>query len=233
MAAGRNLEQKYVFVEGHKLLLQEWLERTMTKDPLYHEGTVASIYFDTPRFDLYGEKRNSDYVKSKLRLRWYVDEQEGDPEREIPCFLEIKRKVGTVRRKERLKLPIPARCLRERMFLDPTILGLSERACELGYSNTVALMPVAVIRYDRLRYVAPASGSRIALDTSIRCVRMNPRLLCGSPPVHLSVGVLEVKGHLDTLPESLRPIARLLHKDSFSKYAACLERLVDPYGAVA
>ena len=237
MEAARR-EQKFVFVERHKPLLQEWLGASVSADPAYPGGMVTSLYFDTPGFDLYREKRNGDYLKSKLRLRWYVDERKGDADGEIPCFLEIKRKVGSVRRKARLELSVPARCLRDRMFLDGTIERLSERAYELGGAHAVgsslsSLMPVAVIRYDRLRFVEHASASRIALDTNIRCERMNPMLLCGQPPVHLSAGVLEVKGPGDTLPQSLRPVGRLLRKDSFSKYAACLARLVDPYGAVA
>lgn len=229
----RNLEQKYVFLERHKHLLKEWLAYVYAPDPKFHTGTISSIYFDTADFRLYGEKANSDYIKSKLRLRWYENIEEGDPERLVASYLEVKRKYGSTRKKDRLRVLVRAGTLRDRMFEDHAILELAERACELGYSNTIGLLPAALIQYDRFRYVAPDTGARVSLDTAIRCLRMNPILLCGTPPVHLSMGVLEVKGALDTLPESLFPVRHLLRKEAFSKYSTCLDRLVSPMGAVA
>jgi hypothetical protein len=71
-------------------------------------------------------------------------------------------------------------------------------------------------------------GSRIALDTDIRCNRVNAVYFPFLPPVNLGMGVLEIKGNQTELPGSLDPIQTHLTKSAFSKYAQCLEHLANP-----
>lgn len=66
------------------------------------------------------------------------------------------------------------------------------------------------------------------MDSNIRCEWFNQALAPLQPPAMLDSGVLEVKGRMRHLPRSLEPIAFLLQKYSFSKYAQCLEKLTYP-----
>lgn len=225
-----NIEQKYVFIELERDMIVHWIEHACIPDPVYHAGVVSSIYYDTPRFDHYFEKRNSDYIKSKVRLRWYQNiEKNGEPF-DVPCFVEMKRKTGVGRHKERKKILISSVRLCDDPFSDEELLRIPAVAYELDYIPPGLLIPMLLIQYDRRRYVDPHSGSRLAVDTNIRCVRANPAYISGLPPVHLALGVLEIKGEGRELPDSLNPISARLTREAFSKYARCFEHLMQPFG---
>ena len=53
---------------------------------------------------LYAEKRNGDYFKRKVRLRWYDDPRAVKGDTPMAAFFEIKRKYGALRRKERIEI---------------------------------------------------------------------------------------------------------------------------------
>jgi hypothetical protein len=65
------VEEKYVGGESLKARAQAWLEHACLPDPLFPEGTVTSIYYDTAALTSYDEKRQGDFLKTKCRLRWY------------------------------------------------------------------------------------------------------------------------------------------------------------------
>ncbi len=225
-----NIEQKFVFVNPQKDMILEWVEHACARDANYHIGTISSIYYDTPGLDHYFEKRHSDYVKSKIRLRWY-DDVEGDGDSfDVPCFVEMKRKHGVSRQKERNQMLIASHRLRDNPFDDEEILEIPNQVFELDYVPPGLLVPMLLIQYDRYRYVDPESGSRIAVDSNIRCTRVNPAYVAGVPPVHLDLGVLEVKGPDRGLPLVLMPMAPYLTLEAFSKYAQCYEHLMQPLG---
>ena len=75
------------------------LERVCATDGQYSANIISSIYFDTVNHDFAMEKAASDYLKTKIRVRWYAD-SEGSGEIG-KCFLEVKRKIGSTRLKQR------------------------------------------------------------------------------------------------------------------------------------
>jgi len=226
-ARGR-LEEKYVFVDGARDVILAWLEHACIPGPSYGVETVHTVYFDTPDLTLYGEKRNGDYLKSKVRLRWYAEEPAGRPAPVARWFLEVKLKEGAVCRKRRIDLGPPAGGLRRRPLLDEAISALPARLAELGYTPRGILSPVILIRYRRHRFLDPLSGSRLAVDTGIRAADVNRDLMAAAVPVHLETGVLEIKGmHGGALP-CLEPIRSHLRKSAFSKYAECIARATHP-----
>ena len=81
-------------------------------------GCVWTIYYDTPGLESLGEKINSDYLKRKLRLRWYSD-LEGRPTG--PTFIEAKMRHGNRRTKVRVRLPHPADELARWDLQDPRL----------------------------------------------------------------------------------------------------------------
>lgn len=225
-----NIEQKFVFVNPQKDMILEWVEHACARDGKYYIGVVSSLYFDTPGLEHYLEKRNSDYVKSKIRLRWYEDVERAGEAFDVTCFVEMKRKHGVSRQKERSEILIDSHRLRDNPFDDEKILEIPNRVFDLDYIPPGILVPMLLIQYDRHRYVDPESGSRIAVDTNIRCTRTNAAYVPGVPPVHLEAGVLEVKGPDTGLPRVLKPMAARLTIEAFSKYARCWESLMQPLG---
>ena len=223
-----SFEQKYVFIGQQKEMLLDWLEHCYIRDPVFDFGTISSIYYDTPALSSYYEKRNSDYLKSKVRLRWYEDLQALDGDVDVTCYLEVKRKYGTVRQKDRMEVVISSKKLIDDPFTDQEISSLPSRTYELSCFPPGILVPILLIQYNRYRFMDSQSRSRIALDTDIRCNRVNAVYFPFLPPVNLGMGVLEIKGNQTELPGSLNPIQSHLSKSAFSKYAQCLEHLGYP-----
>jgi hypothetical protein len=214
------IEQKYVFDTANKDLLLEWLDFHLVRDPAFYFGPVVSLYYDTPSLSFYGQVCDGDFIKTKIRLRWY--QTHFPPEQQsVTCYLEIKRKFGARRHKQRHQLALETRFLSGDLFSQPAILEAPNGMPEARATGRGLLVPVLIVHYERFRFIDPHSGSRIALDTGIVCSRSNSAYLAGVAPVVLGSDVLEVKGVLDALPGCLLPVSRHLRKQSFSKYATC------------
>ena len=224
----RNIEQKYNFVGQQKTMILDWLEHCYTWDPVFEFGTISTLYYDTPTMSLYNEKRNSDYLKSKVRLRWYENLLESNRSSEVKCYLEVKQKIGSVRQKLRSEHVIASGKLINGLFSDEEILNLPSKAYELNYFPRGLLVPMILIQYNRYRFIDTHTNSRIALDTDIHSECVNVEYFPVSPPVHLDMGVLEIKGKQRNLLNTLIPMSCYLTKAAFSKYAQCLEHLMQP-----
>lgn len=221
------IEQKYVFDTANKDLLLEWLEFHLVRDPAFYFGPVVSLYYDTRSLSFYGQVCDGDFIKTKVRLRWY--QTHFPPEQQsVTCYLEVKRKFGVRRQKQRQQLALETRFLSGDLFSHPVILEAPNGMPEARALGRGILVPVLIVQYERFRFIDPGSGSRIALDTGIACSQTNSAYLTGAPPVTLGCDVLEVKGVLYALPDCLRPISRHLRKQSFSKYATCCASLIEP-----
>lgn len=223
-----DIEQKYIFIAQQHDGMLSWLNHCLIPDTSFPVGRVSSIYYDTPNLDLYDEKRNSDYVKSKVRLRWYSDLAKGIINDDITCYLEVKEKWGVFRKKNRIEIPLSSWMLKGDVFTEEKIETIPSRVHELSSIPSGFLVPTILIQYMRYRFLDPQTGSRVALDTDIECTHVNSRYVEGFPPVHLDQGVLEVKGSRRDLPNSLNGIRSYLSREAFSKYARCLEHLMLP-----
>ena len=71
LAAEREL--KFTLPAARAHLARRWLERCCRRDPEFPAAVVWTIYYDTPALLSLGEKINSDYLKRKIRVRWYSD----------------------------------------------------------------------------------------------------------------------------------------------------------------
>lgn len=207
-------EIKWALSSGRAAAVAAFLAAHCRTDREYPGGTVSTIYYDTPELCLLGEKINSDFLKTKVRLRWYGDLIAG------PLFLEVKRKVGQRRFKERLAVAAAARLvshrLESRAFSQP-LEALRERT-----KLPPLLRPVLELCYRRRRFVDPVSGVRIALDTNIRVVRVNSEILSRFDPAPLRRAVLEVKGANRDVPDFFGPLLALgCRRAAFSKYLRC------------
>ena len=223
----REIEQKFAFRNAEAAVLLQCLRGLLPEDSKYPVGTISSLYFDSPNLDLYDEKVNSDYIKTKVRLRWYDDCAQNDPEYPIPCFLEVKRKIGSLRQKARQKIDVVARDLCN-PFENQESLELGDMVLGMGFLPSFLLRPMVIIAYRRHRFVDYQSSSRISLDTEIRCPMVNPHTIPCPGSFKLAEAVLEVKGEIEHLPRSLYPLSSFLFKNAFSKYARCVERALHP-----
>jgi hypothetical protein len=200
-----------------------WISQTLMPHPKHSSSTICSIYFDTPSLHSLKEKRESDFVKTKYRLRWYLDST-GNPAAGSPAFLEIKQKHGSGRRKWRRALSEPVTDILQRPLEDTWFTGLFSRNLPEGAPGVPAtLRPVLELRYQRARYTHPVFTDSFCLDQHIRCQRLRHGLGATDPQPALNYAVFEQKGASpDALPV-LRALPRFsAQRASLSKYAAIL-----------
>lgn len=230
MVAFHNVEAKYPYPIARRNHLYHAIAAVCLRDGRFAEDDVNSVYFDTPSWELLSQKESSDYLKTKVRVRWYGRSVHANPEGEVPAFVERKSKTGTLRNKPRIKIKLPAGLLREgeedlegvaRLVTGP----LGEIASDLG-----PLFPMVVIRYRRARFVEPLTSARLSLDSRIRFTGLNTRFVPPAAPRTLVNGVLEVKNADGRLPLPLLAARYFLFaRDSFSKYEECWRARENPH----
>ena len=227
-AAEAEREIKFTLSAGRAHVARDWLERLCRRDPRYPAAIVWTMYYDTPAMISLGEKVNSDYLKRKIRVRWYADL---DGRLLEPVFVEAKLRVGALRTKVRERVPVPATEIAQWDLQDPRLSRLPRMLQAGGMLGIEPWQPVMLIRYRRDRFVEPRSRARVSLDTDIAAAAVHPRLAHPADTTPLGSAVLEVKGQEDTLPLTLHPLLSLgIRKGAFSKlfavYAHAAHQLV-------
>ena len=209
-------ELKFTLPASRVHLARRRLETFGRRDPQYPSALVWTIYYDTPALVSLGEKINSDYLKRKIRVRWYSDL---DGRVSGPAFVEAKFRVGTRRAKVRAVLPYPAEEIARWNVDDARLQSFPLLLREHGVLGQDSWLPMMLIRYRRDRFIEPLTGSRVSLDTEIAASAVNRRFLAAPDRSPLATAVLEVKGVADELPAALRPLLSLgMRKTSFSKF---------------
>ncbi len=217
-------ETKYVLHNNKADILRRWLAKKCQPDPDYHEGKISSIYFDTKDFRMLNEKLSSDYLKTKVRLRWYSSIDSGEP---FPAtFLEIKNKIGSARVKIRDRLDIDSEWVLSHALHNPEYLVINKKIVAQGVIFKQTLYPVFQINYCRSRFVEPLTGARLAVDGNIHVTRINRQMVNRENFVPLPDAVFELKSQSCILPDWLHQVNALgCRKGSFSKYSACYAQL--------
>jgi hypothetical protein len=220
-------ELKFLLPEGRAAAALALLRALCRPDRRHASNVVSTIYYDTPGLQLLDEKIHSDYLKAKVRLRWYRTEGDGPPTG--PSFLEIKRRVGALRTKTRTATPLDPAWLERAQLEDPALIEVLELAAPLGVPLPKPLVPALLLRYRRHRFVEPVSGARLSLDTDLVVVRGRTGLFRGAAPTAIATAVLELKGDTGDLPRTLQPLARLgPRRAAFSKYGAAARGVLAP-----
>jgi hypothetical protein len=211
-------ELKFTLPAGRADLARRRLEQMCRRDPRFPVAQVWTIYYDTADLTSLGEKINSDYLKTKIRLRWY-SALNGRPTE--PAFIEAKFRTGTRRSKVRQQVPYGADELAHWELQDPRLLSLPLLLRTQGVLEGESWQPLMLIRYRRDRFVESVSRSRVSLDSEIAAAATSRRFVSGAVSSSLDVAVLEVKGMSEELPLALRSLQPLgLRKQSFSKLLA-------------
>ena len=201
------------------------LDLRAAPDPAFARGSVHSVYFDSPRRQSLAEKDGGDFLKRKVRLRWYnaATQPEG------PVYLEIKDRLGGGRRKQRRRLSWPARRLHGLDLADPGFAqAVRAEAGELAPLIPADFQPLLGLRYERRRYVCAFTGARMCLDFEIAVTHVNALGLPAASCPSLAEAVFEFKEVGPIEVPWLGELARCgFRARSFSKYGACLHRVLD------
>jgi hypothetical protein len=215
-SSGGDRELKFALPRSRVDSCRRWLETVCRRDPQFPAAIVWTIYYDTPGLESLREKVDSDYLKRKIRLRWYSNSS-GAPAG--PVFIEAKSRIGTRRGKIRVEVPHTADDVATWELQDPRLQRFPALLAADGMIVGDLWQPILTARYRRDRFIEPVSRTRVSLDADIGIAAVNHRFLSPADPRTLDIGILEIKGEREELPPALRP---LLHLDarqcSFSKY---------------
>ena len=215
-------EIKFLVPAGRSRSLRSWLVGVSTPERAYPPALVCTTYFDTPGLSLLGEKINSDYLKTKVRVRWYAS-LDGNPAGS-PVFAEVKYRVGARRDKARLKVDVDPVALSASPLHAPVWTALLNRLRVQEPLVPARLDPLLTLCYARYRYVDRVTAGRLTVDEHITVTALNPTRLTGRVPARLPDAVFEYKGALDDLPRHLAPATRFgARRGSYSKYLACYQ----------
>jgi hypothetical protein len=218
------LELKYLLPRSRAPFATAWLGSVARPDRAYPPALVITTYYDTPGLDLLDEKVDSDYLKTKVRVRWYGP-LEGGPATG-PVFAECKQREGATRDKHRVVADVRPADLESLPLSAPLwpmlLAGLRADLPDLPAD----LAPVMRVVYTRYRFT-DGHSARLALDTDVAAVAVNPgRLSSPARPDPLPWAVFEYKGREAGLPARLAPVTRLgARRSAFSKYVACYEHV--------
>jgi VTC domain-containing protein len=211
-------EIKYLVPASNAPALVAWTSSVCLRDEKHPPATVHTVYYDTPRLSLLLEKVDSDFLKTKVRVRWYAD-REGRPSEAL--FVEAKFRVGGRRRKVRHRLVVPAadaahRPLHDRAWSE----WLDPLRADVPYLPP-GLAPMLGVRYVRHRFTEGADGARVTIDEGIGLDRVNTSRVHGRIAGVFPHAVFEYKGRLADPPPALLPVVRFgARRGSSSKYLA-------------
>lgn len=212
----KRYERKYLLSAEQTEYLVKRLEGRMKLDQ-YGRTSIASLYYDTPNYQLIRASVEKPPFKEKIRLRSY-----GLATLESPVYLELKRKAYGIVYKRRVPTTIP---LVEKFFAGSgDICGPGQINREITYFRDYyqTLVPACLIIYDREAFFEPGGDLRLTIDYNPRYRTDHLDLTYSMdglplrPPGHT---ILEVKVQ-EAMPLWLTHILDegKIYKNSFSKY---------------
>ena len=190
---------------------------------------IQSIYFDSPRYDFYTEKREGLLTRLKPRIRIYRSTRDAQP-RDI--FFEFKHRFDRTVIKERTRIspPLASALLKVKFSSHIDEIMASSVLSKFYYlSKKHTLKPVVNIIYHREAFFSRVfSNIRMTYDTGLSStLSINDLSLPISslrPSIDPRYVILELK-YNKTLPQIVLNHIQLaeLQQLSISKYALCLE----------
>ena len=227
MKLGRELEKKYLVPNWQATQVRSHLDSLFPKDPEFPQANIYSLYFDNQHFSSLNEKINSDFNKRKIRIRWYED---CETKIKTEAYLEIKEKFGEHRHKIREKVnDNPPNILSSDLFSNQDFFFIGQYLKKYYPTQDLSLKPLLIIKYTRYRFLLPPSLTRICFDFNIQVVAANPQVFRQHFLENkLEEAVFELKGELRDLPPELYFLFNKgIYKGSFSKYARCIEKMIN------
>jgi hypothetical protein len=222
LPAPREHEIKYTLPAWTTGALRAWLSGVCVANQALPPAFVDTVYYDTADLRLLREKVDSDYLKTRVRVRWYGRLDGGAADG--PLFAEVKHRVGSQRHKSRVRLDADPASLAGRPLSDAAWTDLLAPLRERVPHLPRGLAPVLALRYTRHRFVDRAGAAHVTLDEHIRVTATNAFRLIARGGGALPVAVLEWKGAVPDIPPHMGRIVRFgARRGAFSKYLACYQ----------
>ncbi len=190
---------------------------------------VFSQYYDSHDFRFFHDKVNGEYIKTKVRLRLYRDENRR--EWHSPG-LEVKQRRGSLVTKFRLNLDSSQGddCFGESSpDIRDLILANCHDSCIRDALASIQLIPVVSLHYTRTAWqFCGIDGLRLTFDTRVSSLPAGrlplnslPELpVCSSSPG----GIFEIKSYVLPPQAVIEKLIELdIRQQSFSKYAWALQ----------
>jgi hypothetical protein len=232
-------ELKYILGESYAQGVRDFVSPHLEPDPHARPDrgntyVISSLYLDTPDLQLYRQTCQGIKNRFKLRIRFYDD----DPDH--PAFLEIKRRVTDVIRKERATVTRGAvrRVLRgdppDMSFLMGDVVNPKSGSALLnfcGLCDRIGAIGQVYVSYLREAYVSPDSDSiRVTFDRQLSATRykQGADLAVPTDGIDARVGgvILELK-FTDRFPPWMREVVGEfnLMRSPAAKYMACVNAI--------
>jgi len=229
--AAERFERKFYLPASKVRFAGHLLAHCCPRDSEYPEGTVNSVYYDTPDLAFYHESDSGSHDRKKVRIRWY--DHPGPSEAAARVFLELKTKRGYTSMKQRREFAVPAASL-DLAGMRRGVLGeleVRQGLADFGFFPDAALKPMVLVSYRRQRFVDITTGTRVSLDWDISSLLVSPRLDRREGRLLMQGGVIELKGGSKDIPPALQSM-RVLGTDwsRFSKYGSCMETQMETPG---
>jgi len=249
MARGQALqasryELKYVIDEPRARQIRDFVRSYLVPDAYAlpesnYSYPVYSLYLDTPNLALFRQTVQGIKNRFKLRIRFYND----DPD--APAFLEIKRRITDVIRKQRAAIG--------REGVERLLQGAWPSLSDLVGTNgngkpasalhdfcvttdAIGARPWIYVSYLREAYVSPDSNRlRVTFDRYVGGTRYDPAegVRCPAEGVAIDIPgvVLELK-FTDRFPGWMGHMVQTfnLYRRSVAKYVECLKVMQFPSG---
>ena len=218
----KRYELKYLLTAEQTDYLRERLKGHMEVDS-YGKTSIASLYYDTPSYQLIRASVEKPLFKEKIRLRSY-----GLATDASPVYLELKRKAYGIVYKRRVETTIP---LVEKFFSGEGNIcapGQINREITTFRDYYKTLVPACLIIYDRSAYFEPGGDLRLTIDEDPRYRTRDLTLkssMDGTSLLDEGMTILEVKVQ-EAMPLWLTEILSTgkIYKGSFSKYGEAYRR---------
>lgn len=222
IATMKRYEVKYILNKEQLDYFKKALVGHMIMDQ-YGKTSIASIYYDTPDYQIIRASIEKPAYKEKIRLRTYGLAQEGKK-----VFLELKRKAEGIVYKRRVSLNEDE--ANNFFYYRSPLLDNDQIAKEITYFRDYYqnLEPKIMIIYDRVAYYDPESDLRLTIDE-------NPRYRTNNLNLHSSMdgkllleegsAILEIKVQ-QAMPLWLTSALSkgAIYKSSFSKVGKAYEK---------
>ena len=248
MGHSARFELKYVIEEPRAVAVADFVSSFLR--PSEHNGSgpirghpVISLYLDSPDFFFFRQSYTGHKNRMKLRIRFYDDKWER------PAFLEIKRRVGEVIRKDRAMISregvrqiLTEGWPKQPYFADCAHLSHGRRRQDVSddfwrFANTVRARGAVYVSYFREIWESPDDEElRVTLDRQVRGSSYDgsgrlhaprtgwrPYLPPYLEPLPPNGVILELKFN-DQAPRWMFDLARIfnLRQIPVCKYSACV-----------
>lgn len=232
-------EEKFPVSSRQRLELLQELAPVIITDSHGQNGNyqIFSQYFDTPDLQFFQDKVNGEFLKTKVRLRFYRSYEQ--PIWHFPC-LEIKQRRGNIVSKHRFKLDLKLAdsILRaDRSFdLRELILASCQDAEIRSSLGNKVLVPAVAVFYRRAAFhVRGLEGLRLTFDREIAGLTYG-RLCDADGVLTLARAQHQRSSEIFEIKSYARPPAFIVERlaalgavqQSFSKYAFALQSLNCP-----